>query len=229
MSELSVHDGSGEVNRTNDDRNRYDDWNDRIETWEQNELTDDHKKLEHQNLTQKLTWNKLTSRSIESVVQVADVRSDRKRQTKCLWHDSVRSRFGMQCVPRKIRLSSFSGIHWNTSTSRKSIYNPRWMSSRLYANESSQVKICNTLGWFCSSQVLAVSDLTESSSSGTTPQCAGVCHCCWDSMFLWTRGKSSVCLGPIADLSLRNDPETSSQCCGLHETCVADPQCRSHV
>ena len=32
-----------------DNRNRCDDWNDRVETWEENELTDDHKKLEYQN------------------------------------------------------------------------------------------------------------------------------------------------------------------------------------
>ena len=66
----------------------------------------------------------------------------------------------------------------------------------------------------------------ESSSSGTFPQCAGVCQCCWGSMFLWTRGKSSVCLCPFAGWGLRDDPEASSQCCGLHETCVAEPQPR---
>ena len=48
-------------------------------------------------------------------------------------------------------------IHWDTSILRKSIFNSWWISSGLCANESSQFEICNTLGWFCSSQVLVVS------------------------------------------------------------------------
>ena len=116
-------------------------------------------------------------------------------------------------------------IHWDTTFLRESIFNSRWISSGLCTNESSQFEICNTLGWFCSSQVLVVSGhpRVRHPVRPSVRRCLSVLLA---SMFLWTRGKSWICLCPIAGWGLRDDPEASSRCCELHEACVVGAQPR---